>query len=75
MLRAVRVIFWGPGPSDRYHDLTDANGTEWVALVVLGACIVIFGVAPDLILQFVDVSTVEYLAPVLDALTDAGGAP
>ena len=74
VLRAVRVIFWGPGPSDRYHDLTDANGTEWVALVVLGACIVIFGVAPDLILQFVDVSTVEYLAPVLDALTDAGGA-
>jgi NADH-quinone oxidoreductase subunit M len=62
VLRAVRAIFLGAGPSEEdYPDLSDAAGTEWVALLTLGGCIILFGVAPDLILRFIDRSTTEWL--------------
>jgi len=65
VLRAVRAIFWGEGPSDAFPDLRDAEGTEWVALVVLGGCIILFGVAPDLILQYIDSGTSDWLPAVI----------
>jgi len=65
VLRAVRAIFWGEGPSDDFPDLRDAEGTEWVALVVLGGCIILFGVAPDLILQYIDSGTSDWLPAVI----------
>ena len=61
VLRATRAIFWGPGPSEEYADMSDAKGTEWVALVTLGACLILFGVAPGLILDSIDVSSADYL--------------
>lgn len=67
VLRAVRAIFWGEGPPERFHDLTDAQGVEWVALVVLGVCIVLFGVWPRLILDHVDVGTTQHLGTLLGA--------
>lgn len=65
VLRAVRRIFWGPGPSAEFTDLRDARGTEMGALVILGAALVVFGCWPQLVLDFVDRATTEYLAPVL----------
>ncbi|MGC4064569.1 MAG: NADH-quinone oxidoreductase subunit M [Polyangiaceae bacterium] len=65
VLRAVRNIFWGTGPSEHFHDLRDAHGTELGALFVLGAAIVIFGCWPRLVLDFVDRSTIDYLGPSL----------
>lgn len=62
VLRAVRAIFWGQGPPERFHDLSDAKGVEWVALVTLGACIIAFGCWPRTILDFIDVGTGEHLA-------------
>lgn len=74
VLRATRAIFWGPGPPERYADLADPRGPEWVALLVLTACLILFGLYPSLILIDIDRATSEYLPMVLDAAR-AGGAP
>jgi len=76
VLRGARAIFWGDGPdTERYPDLKDATGTEWVALVTLGSCLILFGLAPLLLLEFIDVSTTDYLGRVLEvSLADVGGA-
>jgi hypothetical protein len=65
VLRAVKIIFWGPGPADKYHDLSDATRTEWGALWILGTALVVFGVWPALVLDFIDRATPGYLAIVL----------
>jgi NADH-quinone oxidoreductase subunit M len=65
VLRAARAIFWGQGPPERFHDLSDAKGVEWVALGTLGLCIIAFGVWPRLILDHIDLGTTEHLAAVL----------
>jgi NADH-quinone oxidoreductase subunit M len=65
VLRASRAIFWGPGPdTDKFPDLRDVQGVEWVALILLGGCLILFGSKPDLILDFIDISTTEYLGPI-----------
>ena len=65
VLRVVRDVFWGPGPSDKFHDLSDAKGTEWVALWVLGGALILFGVWPRLLLDLMDPATTTALAGVL----------
>ncbi len=57
VLRASRTIFWGPGPHERFEHLHDAHGSELVAPIVLGAAILLFGLWPRLILDFIDPST------------------
>ena len=70
VLRATRAIFWGPGPSTDFHELSDARGTEWGALLILGACLVVLGFWPRLLLDYIDLGTMTYLARLLP-----GGAP
>jgi NADH-quinone oxidoreductase subunit M len=65
VLKAVRQIFWGPYPEGRFEHLEDARGPEWVALVVLGTTIIVFGVWPAPTLDAVDNATVFYLRQVL----------
>lgn len=75
VLRGTRAIFWGQGPDlERYPDLEDAKGPEWVALVLLGGCLILFGSVPDLILSFIDVSTTEYLTPLANRFESFKGA-
>ena len=64
VLRVVRQIFWGP-PSPHFHDLVDARGTEWVAIVVLVATLIVFGMVPGLALVPVDTATVPLLARIV----------
>jgi NADH-quinone oxidoreductase subunit M len=64
VLRVVRQIFWGP-PSPHFHDLVDARGPEWVAIVVLVFTLVLFGMVPGLALGPVDTATVPLLARIL----------
>jgi len=71
VLRATRRIFWGEGPAEHFHGLTDARGTEWVALVFLGACLVLFGSWPRLVLNTIDLATGEYLSRVVDNVAQA----
>jgi NADH-quinone oxidoreductase subunit M len=63
VLRVVRAIFWGPKSEDpHFQNLPDAQGTEWVALVVLVFVIVLFGVLPGLALSPIDTATVPLLS-------------
>jgi len=62
VLRVAKQIFWGPVPAHgEFHDLPDARGPEWVALVVLSFCLVLFGMLPALALGLVDTFTVPFL--------------
>jgi NADH-quinone oxidoreductase subunit M len=62
VLRVVRAIFWGPKSTDpHFQHLPDAQGTEWVALVLLVGVLVLFGVVPSLAIDPIDVSTVPLL--------------
>lgn len=65
VLLGVRTIFYGEGPPERFHDLEDAQGSERVALWILGGCIVLLGVAPGTIMTFIDGTTVAYLSQVV----------
>ncbi|HXT71864.1 MAG TPA: NADH-quinone oxidoreductase subunit M [Vicinamibacterales bacterium] len=62
VLRVVRAIFWGPKSTDpHFQHLPDAQGTEWVALVLLVFVIVLFGVLPSLAVSPIETSTVPLL--------------
>jgi len=57
VLRVAKQIFWGPS-SPPFDHLQDARGPEWVAIVLLVAVIVVFGLAPGLALAPIDTATV-----------------
>lgn len=62
VLRVVKQIFWGPVPAHgEFHDLPDARGPEWVALILLSFTLVLFGMLPFLALDLVDTFTVPFL--------------
>jgi NADH-quinone oxidoreductase subunit M len=61
VLRVTKQIFWGP-PSPHFDHLEDARGPEWVALVLLTAVIVLFGMVPGIALVPVDTATVPLLS-------------
>jgi len=62
VLRVVRAIFWGPKSTDpHFQNLPDAQGTEWVALVLLVFVIVLYGVVPSLAVNPIDTATVPLL--------------
>jgi NADH-quinone oxidoreductase subunit M len=62
VLRVTKQIFWGPKPADpHFQHLPDAQGPEWVALVLLTATLVLFGVAPGIAIGPVDTATVPLL--------------
>ena len=64
ILRVSKNIFWGPGPSDRWKNISDARGQEWFPLWVLGGGLIVFGIWPNLILDFIDLATSTYLPSV-----------
>jgi NADH-quinone oxidoreductase subunit M len=61
VLRVTKQIFWGP-PSPHFEHLEDARGPEWVAIVLLVAVIIAFGMAPGFALVPVDTATVSLLS-------------
>lgn len=60
VLRVVQKVFLGKRPEE-YEDLPDARATEWVAPVVLGAVIILAGVMPRLLTDFLNVGVHDYL--------------
>jgi NADH-quinone oxidoreductase subunit M len=72
VLRACKTIFWGPAPQGAFAELKDANHTEWAAPLVLGTALVVFGVWPRLLLDFIDLASTGYLGRIpLAALAEA----
>ena len=62
VLRVVGRIFFGKKSEDpHFQNLPDAQGTEWVAIVLLVCLLVLFGVVPGLLLGPIDSSTVPLL--------------
>jgi NADH-quinone oxidoreductase subunit M len=62
VLRVVRAIFWGPKSEDpHFQNLPDAQGPEWVAIVLLVFVIVLFGVLPGIAISPIDTATVPIL--------------
>jgi NADH-quinone oxidoreductase subunit M len=47
VLRLLQRVFHGPLDETKYGNIPDARTTEWVALVVLGALLVVVGVYPS----------------------------
>ena len=64
VLRVAKQIFWGP-PAREFHDLEDARGPEWVALIVLVFVLVLFGMVPGLAIAPVGTATVPLLARIV----------
>jgi NADH-quinone oxidoreductase subunit M len=61
VLRACKIIFWGPRPSGEFSHLEDAKKTEWAAPLVLGTALVLFGFWPRFLLDFIDKASLEWL--------------
>jgi NADH-quinone oxidoreductase subunit M len=62
VLRVVKQIFYGKKSDDpHFQNLPDAQGTEWVAIVVLVFVLVLFGVLPNLMVGPIDRTTVPLL--------------
>lgn len=62
VLRACKAIFWGPAPSGEYAQLQDVQRTEWAAPLVLGTLLVVLGLWPRLLLDFIDTASQGYLS-------------
>ncbi|MDW8321980.1 MAG: NADH-quinone oxidoreductase subunit M [Armatimonadota bacterium] len=60
VLRVVQKVFFGKR-AEGYDHLPDARTTEWVALVVLGAILILTGVMPRLLTDFLNVGVHDYL--------------
>jgi NADH-quinone oxidoreductase subunit M len=62
VLRVVKAIFWGEKSKDpHFQHLPDAQGTEWVAIILLVGTLILFGVAPRIALDPIDLTTVTLL--------------
>ncbi len=62
VMRVTKQIFWSAqSPDPHFHDLPDARGPEWAALVILVFVIVLFGVWPGIALNPVDTATLPIL--------------
>jgi len=61
VLRVAKQIFWGP-PSPHFDHLVDAQGPEWVALIILVGVLVLFGMVPGTAIGLVDTATVPLLS-------------
>jgi len=68
VLRVVKKIFFGPLDQKQYPELPDAVGPEWVTLVVLGFCLVFFGIFPFTLLDPIDVSVIDLMGKLGGAL-------
>lgn len=61
VLRACKIIFWGPAPTGEFAHLHDAQKTEWFAPIVLAGALVVFGFWPRLLLDYIDVTSTAWL--------------
>ena len=61
ILRMVARMFFGP-VSEKWRNLTDANGLETSVGVILVGFLLLFGVLPQLIVGSIDVSAIPLLA-------------
>jgi NADH-quinone oxidoreductase subunit M len=61
VLSAARRIFWGPITNPSLATVSDARRTEWAALWILGAAIVVMGFWPRIVTDLIDPTTTAHL--------------
>jgi len=61
VLRVLKTIFWSKFNEEKYRDLPDAKGPEWVALFVLSGVLILTGIYPLFLLLHIDTYVVELL--------------
>lgn len=61
VLRVIKQIFFGKFNEHQYEHLVDAQGPEWVALVLLCAGLVFFGFLPFTLLNQIDTATIPLI--------------
>jgi len=61
VLRACKTIFWGPRPTGEHADIGDLKRSEWCAPILLGAALVVFGIWPRFLLDFIDLASTTFL--------------
>lgn len=61
VLRVAKRIFWGPLAEADHPHLADAEGLEWVSLVLLSAVLILLGLVPALAIGRVDSWTLGLL--------------
>ena len=75
VLRVSRAVFFGDGPSDHFHDLRDVRKIEWAPLWILGGTLLLCGIWPRLLLDFIDPTTTNYLRMALGSVLPVGVLP
>ena len=75
VLRAVRDIFWGPGPAEHFEHLGPPRKAEYVALGMLALALVVLGVYPRLLLDAIALCTEATLPLVTGAAKLLAVAP
>jgi NADH-quinone oxidoreductase subunit M len=53
VLRLVQRVFHGTLDEEKYGEIGDARGTEWVTLVLLSAALIFFGIFPSLLTNLI----------------------
>jgi NADH-quinone oxidoreductase subunit M len=61
VLRLLQQVFHGPLEEKHYGDLPDARTTEWVAIIVNAALLIIFGLMPSLLTDLIGVSVGQFI--------------
>ncbi|NIM04238.1 MAG: NADH-quinone oxidoreductase subunit M [Armatimonadetes bacterium] len=61
VLRLLQQVFHGPVDEKQYPDLPDAKTTEWVAITVNAAFLIILGVMPRLLTDLIGISVGQFL--------------
>jgi NADH-quinone oxidoreductase subunit M len=61
VLRLLQRIFHGPLDEKHYGDLPEAKTTEWVAITVNAALLIILGVMPRLLTDLIAVSVKQFI--------------
>src|SRR4030066_1650250 len=65
VLRVAKLIFFGQVGEGRYSHLSDAQGPEWVSLILLSAILIIFGFLPFVLLYPIDITSVGLIHKIM----------
>jgi NADH-quinone oxidoreductase subunit M len=61
VLRLLQRIFHGTLDEHHYGDLPDAHATEWVAITINAALLIVFGVLPGLLTGLIGISVGQFI--------------
>lgn len=61
VLRLLQMVFHGPLDESHFGELKDARTTEWVAITVNSALLIVLGMMPRLLTDLIEVSVKQFI--------------